>query len=77
MEKANEKNQLIHLLLYYSLKGHFLYLAEFYDNFFMSQYVKNIFFNFYSQHSLLWYNKDLYSLDHEFLGVAVFFLICY
>lgn len=52
-------------------------LSWFYDNFLMSQYVKNIyFFNTYFQHLLLWYNKGLYSLYDDFLGVAMFFLIC-
>lgn len=77
-EKANEKNYLIHLLLLnYSLKCHFLYLVTVYDNFFMSQYAKNFFFNFHFQYFLLWYNKDLYSLYHEFLGVTMSFLNCY
>lgn len=77
-EKANEKIYLIHLLLLnFSLKCHFLYLVTVYDNFFMSQYAKNFFFNFHFQYFLLWYNKDLYSLYHEFLGVTISFLNCY
>lgn len=78
-EKANEKNYLIHLLLLnYSLKCHFLYLVTVYDNFLMSQYAKNFFLNFFFfQYFLLWYNKDLYSLYHEFLGVTMSFLNCY
>lgn len=46
-EKANEKNLLIHLLLWnYFLKCRFLYLVRVYDNFILSQYARNFFLSF-------------------------------